>query len=115
MPDRPPNPNPKAPLARYDQVTADLLDSNVTITITRTITGYRVVALDLWARPVEGGRWTRDFPGTTHDIERAARDYAAMVTGQLYAGGPIRWITYRAKTGDQFTRVHQPKSELISA
>jgi hypothetical protein len=95
-------------MSKGDQVTADLLDSNVTITITRNPDGYRVVALDLWARPVDDGRWTRDFPGTTHDVERAARDHATIVVGQLYAGGPIRWITYRADSRDQFIKVHEP-------
>lgn len=98
--------NPRSALNVGDQVEAQLLDSGVTITITRTHEHYHVVALDWWGRPTEQGRWTRTFAGSTHDIERAARDHARMITNHLYAGGTIRWVVKRL--GHTTTSDHTP-------
>jgi hypothetical protein len=99
--------NPRSPMNIGDQIEAQLLDSGVTITITRTHEHYHVVALDWWGRPTEDGRWTRSFTGGTHDIERAARDHARMITRYLYTGGTMRWIVKRI--GQQVTvSDHEP-------
>jgi len=110
MPDTNREANPKARMNVGDHITADI-SPGIKITIIRTDTYYRVTMLDLWGRPIREGR---NFPGSDHHQERAARDYAKLLYLDVYVPEhPVTWIVYRSVTNQTYVTHRNPPAQEL--